>query len=359
MGNEAIKVFLVENNKEDAEYIYELLDNSNKIKYDLTIAKSLKECEAKLGKKDFDIILLNLELPDSKGYNTFLKVNEQINSTPVIILTGQNNELIGKKVIKNGGQDYILKNDADTKLLEHSINSAIERFSTHKKLEEMSEKVEKLNNFKQSLIDILNHDLKNPAGSIFNLTKLLLNKKPDEEKYSLIHEGSKTILEIIENTRIINEIYFGQELHKEKLNLFDIINAILKEYQTILISKHIKVTSQITGNVYIYANPIIKQIFRNFISYAIKFGDKGKITIRSIIENNNIIIKIIDFGNAIPEEKYKEIFNYEFTSKTRKNRQGLGLFTSKKIAEALNINIWIEPNKPKGNKLCIKLQLAK
>jgi DNA-binding response OmpR family regulator len=79
----------------------------------------------------FDIILLDLGLPDCEGLNSFKVIFKKYSTIPIIILTGLANEETGIKSIKYGAQDYLVKGEFNGKLLVRAIQYAIER----KKLE--------------------------------------------------------------------------------------------------------------------------------------------------------------------------------------------------------------------------------
>jgi len=80
-----------------------------------------------LSKDDFNILLLDLTLPDSIGFETFVKVYTQYPKIPIIVLTGTNDEELAIKSVRTGAQDYLIKGQIDSSLLSRSISYAIER----------------------------------------------------------------------------------------------------------------------------------------------------------------------------------------------------------------------------------------
>jgi two-component system, NarL family, sensor histidine kinase UhpB len=131
MSLEPIKVLLIEDNKGDSAIILEMLKKSENAQFELTHAPRLKDGISLLEKEKFDIILLDLGLPDSEGLKSFKITLKKNPATPIIILTGLANEEIGIKSIKYGAQDYLVKGEFNGKLLVRAIQYAIER----KKLE--------------------------------------------------------------------------------------------------------------------------------------------------------------------------------------------------------------------------------
>jgi DNA-binding response OmpR family regulator len=131
MNLEPIKVLLIEDNKGDASLILEMLKKSENAQFELTHTPRLNEGLSLLENEKFDVILLDLGLPDSEGLKSFKVTLKKNPTTPIIILTGLANEEIGIKAIKYGAQDYLVKGEFNGKLLVRAIQYAIER----KKLE--------------------------------------------------------------------------------------------------------------------------------------------------------------------------------------------------------------------------------
>jgi len=95
-----IKILLIEDNPGDAYLIEEHLEEFANFSYELVIVETLGEALSVLTKKSFDVILLDLELPDSYGINTFLSIHNKNPFIPIIILTGLNDKTIGTYAIK-------------------------------------------------------------------------------------------------------------------------------------------------------------------------------------------------------------------------------------------------------------------
>jgi len=131
MTVEPIKVLLIEDNLGDFELILRMLDKSENAKFELSHTQKLGSGLELLEMDDFDIILLDLGLPDCEGLNSFKVIFKKYSTIPIIILTGLANEETGIKSIKYGAQDYLVKGEFNGKLLVRAIQYAIER----KKLE--------------------------------------------------------------------------------------------------------------------------------------------------------------------------------------------------------------------------------
>lgn len=140
-----IKILIIEDNPGDIQLIDIYLRNSFGEKYSLSVANYLADGIEHLLKEKFDIIILDLTLPDSYGLETFKKIDEFTHSpkVPIIVLTGLEDESIGINAMKLGAQDFLVKGSIKGKELSRSINYSIERFKLLKDLSDNAKKLEK------------------------------------------------------------------------------------------------------------------------------------------------------------------------------------------------------------------------
>ena len=124
-----IKVLLIEDDIDTAHVEKEMLDNYKSINYDIIHVISLKDSLKIIGKKFFDVILLDLMLPNGSGLEVFNAIHNKCNDIPIVIVSGYEQHSI--EAVKNGAQDYLIKPIGINQLVT-SINYAIER----KKIEE-------------------------------------------------------------------------------------------------------------------------------------------------------------------------------------------------------------------------------
>ncbi len=134
-----IRVLLIEDNPGDAFLIQEYLEEIKSTKFIVTnvdsLSKGIAECQA----RDFDVILLDLSLPDSIGIETFKGAHDHFPNIPIIILSGLIEEL-AIMAVQEGAQDYIPKGNFDAHTLYRSIKYAIERNNLQIKLRESEHK---------------------------------------------------------------------------------------------------------------------------------------------------------------------------------------------------------------------------
>ena len=126
MAENTIEVLMIEDNPVHVQLIRHFMDSS-RLKTRLHVAGTLREGLDLLGKETFDVVLLDLVLPDSADLDTLHSVRSAEPDLPVIILTGLDDVSLAATAVESGAQDYIVKTQANTTMLSRSIHYAIER----------------------------------------------------------------------------------------------------------------------------------------------------------------------------------------------------------------------------------------
>jgi len=133
-GSEVIKVLLVEDALEYAELLGNILAAAGEAKYQLKHVTRLSEGINLLNRESFNLILLDLNLPDSRGYDTFSKIYHHSPEIPIIIMTALDDDRLALKAVREGAQDYLDKGQINGKSMLRAVNYAIER---HRKRSEI------------------------------------------------------------------------------------------------------------------------------------------------------------------------------------------------------------------------------
>ncbi|MBF0477956.1 MAG: EAL domain-containing protein [Candidatus Omnitrophica bacterium] len=131
--SKTIRCLLIEDNPIDCRLIQGLLKNSVS-NIDIVFEANLQTAMRLVLEQNFDIILLDLMLPDSSGIDTLKKIVTLVPRIPVIVLTGLNDEHIALKAMRFGAQDYIVKGQFTGRILERAVQYAIERKRAQGKL---------------------------------------------------------------------------------------------------------------------------------------------------------------------------------------------------------------------------------
>lgn len=130
---EPIKILLVDDNPGDVLLCKHILNDQEEHRFKIQYAPRLSTALRKARTISFDLILLDLCLPDSTGLDTFVKMKSQVRDIPIIVLTGTKDEETAVNAVRKGAQDYLVKDELTEGLLIRSIRYAIERSGAEEK----------------------------------------------------------------------------------------------------------------------------------------------------------------------------------------------------------------------------------
>lgn len=143
-------ILLIEDNPADARLVEIYLNESTLLIPKISRVAELKKGLFMLEESDYDVVLLDLTLPDSSGFDTVKTILNEFPSQTVIVMTGLEDDTVAINSVKAGAQDFIVKGQFDSNLLSRTITYAIERHQLQIKLEDYAKAI-KLN--EQRLIE--------------------------------------------------------------------------------------------------------------------------------------------------------------------------------------------------------------
>jgi PAS domain S-box-containing protein len=186
-------ILLIEDNPRDVRLIQEMLKEISHFKFNLLVSTTLKDGCEQIHKNNIDIILLDLNLPDSTGQQTFVSVLLCCRNIPIVLVSGLEDEELSLKLIKEGAQDYLTKQGLNAALLVRTIQYSSERKQAQMELKNMAEKWNATFNSISDIISIISKDHEfieiNKAGceALGKDRKDILGKKCFELVHQLDH----------------------------------------------------------------------------------------------------------------------------------------------------------------------------
>ncbi len=162
-----IHILLVEDNPGDARLVSEMLADARTGKFILVHIDSFTEALKRLAQQHFDIVLLDLMLPDSRGLITLTHVQAAVPHMPIVVLSRLHDEALALQAVQHRAQDYLIKGQVDTQLLVRSLRYAIERkraeermhyMVTHDALTNLPNRMLFIDRLSQALIHAPRHD---------------------------------------------------------------------------------------------------------------------------------------------------------------------------------------------------------
>ncbi len=222
---------------------------------------------------------------------------------------------------------------------------------SEKSYRELSKKLAVSNSMKELLLDIITHDLKNPAGVIKGTCDLMAEEYPDNEMLPIICDSSSELLKVVDTAASISQVVIGGEIEIEELDLIGLINESVGKWKKQLSEKGIDLKVDLPDACLIKANPILGAVFDNYIGNAVKYAaDGGELHIYLEEKNSRVTVNFADRGAIKLNDALKEkIFERSIQLEGKNTGRGLGLAIAKRIAEAHNAEVGVKENQPRGN----------
>ena len=382
-----VKVLTVEDNVANLSVLEAMLDEAKSTSFVNISVETLSSAFVHIDKNDVDIVLLDLNLPDSSDLDTLYKMRAKNPHIPIIVITGSDEDL-GIKSLTIGAQDYLSKGKFNKNLLEKSIHFAIQRKKSEKELEDYRHHLELIveertaelsyakdiavaaNQAKSEFLTNMSHELKTPLNSIIGFSKLM-GMGYDEESYnenvnSILKSGTK-LLKLINNILEMSKLDSGEIRYNfNQFSMNILIQSCIEQFKEEAARKNVKIVEKydkekditILGDRY-----RIMQVFEILFSNAIKFSNEGNsIKVITHAKNNHVEVKVIDEGTGIKKEHLKNLFSVFYQEESGFDRKtdgiGLGLAIAKKIIDAHKGNISVQSEENCGSTFRVKLPLA-
>ena len=259
------------------------------------------------------------------------------------------------KIYQNHLKDMVEIKTRDLQLKTQELKSANQRLLEADKL-------------KSIFLASMSHELRTPLNSIIGFTGILLmgmvGELTDEQKHqiSIVKQSANHLLELINDVLDISKIEAGKvDISKENFNLSTLLDEIILSLQPHVEKKNLTIHKEYDDNINIYSDRRrIKQIIINLMSNAVKFTDKGEISLIARIESNaNLKIVVQDTGTGIDDEGLKKLFEpfqqLEPNLTKKQEGTGLGLHLTQKLVSLLGGKITVASKKNIGSTFTVVL----
>lgn len=296
----SIKLLLIEDNAGDIEIIKYYIGKISDISIELCSVSFLHEGIHKIRNEDYDVVLSDLNLPDSTGLNTLKTLRSYVSHIPILVLTEIDDDKLGVESIKEGAQDYIVKSELTPRLLSKTLYYAIERNKLINTIQKLAYKDNLTNLFNRAAIieqldkEILTHSYTNKKIGVLFLDLDKFKEVNDNLGHSYGDELLRILSEKIQNS-VRDYDYIGRVGGDE----FIIIIPNLKARNEVL-----TVLDRVTT---VFLKPIMVDVYSFFIkaSIGVSFYPEDGTDSESLIKNADI---------AMYKAKQKESSGIEFFS---------------------------------------------
>ncbi|MDP5033243.1 response regulator [Paraglaciecola sp.] len=358
------RILMVEDDEDDYILTSDSLEQLDSYQFDIHWVTNPKVAVEKLSQEEFDICLLDFQLGAQSGLDVLRQAIKLGCMTPIIMLTGQDDDNLDKLAQDAGAVDYINKEDISTGRFARAIRYALARNEVaSERLERL--KAETQNRSKDRFLAHLSHELRTPLTSILGYTELLLQGEKAKESRSelnIILSNGKHLLSLLNDVLDLSKIAADKlELNPSEINLDSFIadvfyllqiNAQDKGLSLVITAPH-ALPERIRAD-----STRLRQILINLSYNAIKFTDHGQVAIKLwtewVEQKELLFFEVADTGIGIPAERLASIFKpfeqVEDIVTRKEGGAGLGLAICTELARRMGGELSVESELGKGSR---------
>lgn len=392
MAPQPINVLLVEDNPGDAYIIQDLLKHNASIQVQIDHVERLESAIQQLDHTVFEVVILDLLLPDSQGLDTLLTLLNHISHIPIVVLTRLANEELAIQAVQQGAQDYLVKDQISKAILSRSIRYAIERQRIEEtlkqrtlelaaanqeleqrtiqlelakqKLEERTVQLEAANLELEAFCSSVSHDLRNPLTIINGMATALQMQYADQldeqaqSQIKMIRQTGRRMAQLITDLLQLSQMT-RSEIQLQSVDLSSMVAEIMQQQQQRQPERRLK--SIIAPGVIAQGDPLLlRSALENLLDNAWKYTrtrQEAEIEWGVIIENepskppskdltapNPGIYFVRDNGVGFDMSQADKLFTpfQRFHKLQEFEGTGIGLATVQRIIHRHGGRIWVE-----------------
>jgi signal transduction histidine kinase len=363
-------VLLIEDNPGDADLVrLRLVEASSEL--EVSCVNRLSSGLESLAQKTPAVVLLDLNLPDSHGADTYRSLLKKAPTVPIVVLSGLEDELLATKAVHQGVQDYLVKGNFDSKQLARAIRYAIERQALLISLD-MSRKQQL--QFKDEFLSHVSHELRTPLSSIHQFVTILLDglagNVPAEQREHLgtVLGSANQLLAMIDDLLEATRAESGKlRVEVRCINIGDTVLQAVTMLRAAANEKQINLEMMVdSGLPLVSADPErVLQILLNLIDNSLKFTPAGgSVTVNACLSPQDpayVCISVTDTGRGVsPESKhliFERLYQDPNSSSNSRKGLGLGLYIVQELVKLHGGRIWVESQPGHGSVFSFTLPL--
>jgi signal transduction histidine kinase len=350
------RILLVEDSRSDARLLEATLQDAGVHSFRLTHVERLDQALAALGGGGFDLVLLDLHLPDSQGLGTLAALEHDQPGVPVMVLTGLDDEELALRAVQAGAQDYLPKGLVDGALFARLIRHAIERHQIGLELERARAEQIRL---RDQFLTHVSHELRTPLAAMHQFLDILA----DGIAGALTDEQQLFVQRTLRNARqlegMVAELLDAVRAQTGKLavtvqrvELAPLVEDAVGGFAGRAADKGIRLGAEVQpGLAPVRADSgRVGQVLGNLLDNALKFTPEGgevRVSAAADGDPGFVRVEVADSGPGVPAGDTGRIFERLWQAEgddagpSRKGL-GLGLHICRELVTRQGGRIWVD-----------------
>ncbi len=361
----AIQVLLIEDNEAEANLMQAMLEEDPHKLYVFTHATRVASALEMLEQQRFDVVLLDLLLPDSNGLQTFKRVHSQAPSeVPIIVLSGIADEALAVEAVRYGAQDYLVKGHVNGNILSRAIRYAMERKQIEETLRHRTAELKLRNEELDAFAHSVAHDLRSPLSLIMAFAELTAEGHKEITPTELFDNLELILQYGRKMSTIINELLLLSNVRHADVTLYmvpmdEVVSSVLQRLEHLIRDKNARITQPATWPESLGYAPWIEEVWFNYLHNALQYGGPEPHIELGAERSSNGMVRywVRDHGPGIDPEKQQELFTpFTKLEQVKTGGHGLGLSIVKRIVRKLGGQVGVESQLGQGSTFSFELQ---
>ena len=372
-----IRVLHIEDSRTDTELVRAVLRHTPVAEFDVSAVGTLADGLARLvdDDADFDVVVLDLHLPDADGLGTFTRAAAAAGPVPIVVCTGSGDDSLGITAVEHGAQDFVLKWSSDPESIGRTLLYAVQRSRQLAELQrhlvqsvDAGDRLAATNAAIREFLAMVVHEIRTPITVISGYASLLRDA-PETFSAAEQAESLSTILLQTERLRRLTDTLLTHEgleagavrAEPVAVCVVEAIDGALAAAGPDTIDFKVNCDPGLTARV----DPDhLQQVLVNYATNAVKYGaEPYRVTAGLEGDPAAVVVRVIDSGAGVPEEFVPRLFGRFARSEAARNRAlvhgtGLGLSIVAGLLQANGGEAWYEPGQPRGAQFCLRVPAA-
>ncbi|MBU8921123.1 MAG: HAMP domain-containing histidine kinase [Bacteroidales bacterium] len=312
----------------------------------------------------YDIVFIDMDIHGVKALEDLRAINGSSSDLPVIILSSKEKESAAMQALNKGAKDYILKENISRELLLSSIRHSVKRTEIEHELRDAKK-------IKSKFISMISHELRTPLTAVKESVRILeehLSAGLSSDQLEIVSLARRNIEKL---EKIVSDMLDFQKIEAGELNIekvtFDLLEIVENARRVVLPladEKGLKLVIEKSGDIPLFEfdRDRIEQVVFNLLDNAIKYSDRGIITILLKHDGNTVIVSVSDDGAGIGPDYQDVVFQdfeqIEDLNDRKSGGTGLGLAICREIIECHGGRIWVDSSEGMGSRFSFLLPLV-
>jgi signal transduction histidine kinase len=308
------RVLLVEDDATYARFLREILLEAGESEYQFLHVQSLQDAERALRDHSFDIILLDLGLPDADGTEALTSLAPSALATPIVVLSSHDALEVALSSMRLGAQEYLVKGQAEHALLPRAMRYAIERKRLQDAAAAAREEAERANAVKDDFLAMLGHELRNPLAPIVTALALMENRKQTDitRELTIVKRQVQQVVRLVDDLLDVARIVRGRvELNREVVDLAEVVAMAVETAQPLFEERgHALQIDVPSDQLWVNGDPSrLAQVVANLLTNAAKYTlPRGSVFVVGRVDDESVELRVRDTGIGMEPELVQRVF---------------------------------------------------